>query len=195
MVSWGFTSREFASRSPFAIKFANPSDTMSACAPPFSIQGFPTFVGHISSYCCAKNFDIVKMNFLPFCLEELLLIYLPLLTAFSITFLTHLKKKGHHSLFCLRKSLLFRLLGTCSLYRSDLFNSLPISLTEWPENRKNRCLSSRALKNKQCRPSFSWSSGENKRKRQKKKKKRTKIENLQNGPEKFGGKKLEYSHI
>ena len=42
MVSRGFTSRAFASRSPFTIKFANPSDTI----------GFPTFVDHIlSSYC------------------------------------------------------------------------------------------------------------------------------------------------
>ena len=113
MVSRGFTSREFASRSPFAIKFANPSDTMSACAPPFSVQGFPTFVGHISSYCYARNFDIVKLNFfLPFCPEELLRTYLPLLTAFSITVLTHLKNNGHHSLVCLLKSLL---LTACSL--------------------------------------------------------------------------------
>ena len=66
MVSRGFTSREFASRSPFAIKFANPSDTMSAFAPPLSIQGFPNFVGHISSYCCARNFDIVNLNFFTF---------------------------------------------------------------------------------------------------------------------------------
>ena len=64
MVSRGFTPREFASRSPFAIKFPNPSDTMSACAPPFSLQGFPTFAGHISSYRCARNFDIVKLKFL-----------------------------------------------------------------------------------------------------------------------------------
>ena len=56
----GFASREFASRSPLAMKFANLSDTMSACAPPFSLQGFPTFVGHISSYCCARHFDIVE---------------------------------------------------------------------------------------------------------------------------------------
>ena len=60
MVSRGFTSREFASRSPLAFKFANLSDTMSACAPLFFLQGFPTFVGHISSYCCARNFDIVE---------------------------------------------------------------------------------------------------------------------------------------
>ena len=79
MVSRGFTSREFTSRSPFAIKFPNPSDTMSACAPPFSLQGFPTFAGHISSYRCARNFDIVKLKFfLPFCLVKLLRIYLQL---------------------------------------------------------------------------------------------------------------------
>ena len=74
MVSRGFTSREFASRSPFAIKFPNPSDTMSACSPPFSLQGFPTLAGHISSYRCARNFDIVKLIkffFLPLCLADL----------------------------------------------------------------------------------------------------------------------------
>ena len=60
MVSRGFTSREFASRPPLAFKFANLSDTMSACALPFSLQGFPAFVGHTSSYCCARNFDIVE---------------------------------------------------------------------------------------------------------------------------------------
>ena len=108
MVSRGFTPREFTSRSPFAIKFPNPSDTMSACAPLFSLQGFqgfqgfkalnlnhfwtnfeptlnqleptlnlnlsrlsrlqgfelePSFAGHISSYRCARNFDIVKLKF------------------------------------------------------------------------------------------------------------------------------------
>ena len=63
MVSRGFTSREFAGRSSFAIKFPNPCDTMSACAPPFSLQGFPTFAGHISSYRFARNFEIVKIIF------------------------------------------------------------------------------------------------------------------------------------
>ena len=43
MVSRGVTSREFAGRSCFAIKFPNPSGTMSACAPPFSLQGFSGF--------------------------------------------------------------------------------------------------------------------------------------------------------
>ena len=63
IVSRGVTSREFAGRSSFAIKFPNPSGTMSACAPLFSLQGFPVFVGHISSYRCARNFEIVKLNF------------------------------------------------------------------------------------------------------------------------------------
>ena len=52
MVSRGITSHEFAGWSPYAIKFPSPCDTMSACAPPFSLQGFPTFAGHISSYRC-----------------------------------------------------------------------------------------------------------------------------------------------
>ena len=78
IVSRGFTSREFASPLPFAIKFANPFDTMSACTPLFSLQGFPTIVGHISSYCCTRNFHIVKLIFFPFCLVELLRIYLQL---------------------------------------------------------------------------------------------------------------------
>ena len=47
-------------------KFPNPSGTMSACAPPFFLQGFPTFVGHISSNRCARNFEIVKLNFFTF---------------------------------------------------------------------------------------------------------------------------------
>ena len=109
MVSRGFSSREFASPSPFAIKFAKPFDTMSACAPLFSLQGFPTIVGHISSYCCTRNFYIVKMNFFTFLSCRIIT---HILTAFSITFLAHVKNNGHHSLVCLLKSLL---LTTCSL--------------------------------------------------------------------------------
>ena len=71
MVSRGFTSCEFAGRLSFAIKFLNPSGTMSPCAPSFSLQGFPTFAGRMSSYCCARNFEIVKLIFfLPFCVVE-----------------------------------------------------------------------------------------------------------------------------
>ena len=93
MVSRGFTSRQFPSRSPFAIKFPNPSDIMSACSPPFSPQGFPILAGHISSYRCARHFDIVKLKFFFTFLPCRLITHI--LTAFSITFPTHLKKDGH----------------------------------------------------------------------------------------------------
>ena len=68
MVSRGFTSREFASRSPFANKVCESfwHHVRMCAAFNFSIQGFPTFVGHLSSYCCAQNFDIVKLNFFTF---------------------------------------------------------------------------------------------------------------------------------
>ena len=115
MVSREFTSREFASRSPFAIKFPNPSDTMSACSPPFSPQGFPTFAGHISSYRCARNFDIVKLKFFFTSLPRRLITHI--LTAFSITFLTLLKKDGYTLLGLSSKVFYFRPL--VHLYHSD----------------------------------------------------------------------------
>ena len=48
------------------------------CAPPFSLQGFPTFFGSLSPYRCARNFDrqCEVEFFLPFCFMELLRIYL-----------------------------------------------------------------------------------------------------------------------
>ena len=134
MVSRGFTSREFTSRSPFAIKFPNPSDTMSACAPPFSLQGFPTFADHIFSYRCARNFDIVKLKFFFTFLFCRLITHI--LTAFSITFLTYLKKDGHTLLGLSSKVFTFDQLFTYIIQTS--VNSLTISLTEWPENQKNR---------------------------------------------------------
>ena len=74
MVSRGFTSREFAGRSSFSIRFASSSDTTPAWSVQhlFSLQGFPNFC-HISPYRCARNFNIVKMKF--FYLVELLRIY------------------------------------------------------------------------------------------------------------------------
>ena len=65
---------------------------MSACARPLSLEGFPTFVGHTSLYCCARNFDIVKLNFFTFLSWRIIM---HILTAFSITFLTRLKNNGH----------------------------------------------------------------------------------------------------
>ena len=117
MVSRGFTSREFASRSPFAIKFPNPSESMPAyaCVPPFSLQGFPTLAGHISSYRCARNFDIVKLKFFFTFLPCRLITHI--LTAFSVTFLTHLKRDGHTLLGLSSKVFYFRPL--VHLYHSD----------------------------------------------------------------------------
>ena len=108
-----------------------------------------------------------------------------ILTAFSITFLTHLKKDGHTLLGLSSKVFTFDHLFTYVI--QTLVNSLIVSLTEWPKNRKNRCLS------------FSANSvGLHFRDRVEKIKengKKTKIENSQNGQEKYGGKKLAYVHI
>ena len=110
----GFASREFADRSSFGIKFANSSDAMPAWSVHLllSLQGFPTFVGHISPYRCALNFDIVKLKF-SFTLQSCWSIT-HILTAFSITFFTQFvkKKPAIYSLVCLVRSLL---LTTCSL--------------------------------------------------------------------------------
>ena len=72
-------------------------------------------------------------------------------------------------------------------HRSVFFNNLTISLTKWTEYHKNRYLSSST---NSVRLHF--------RERVEKTKenaKKTKIENLQNGQEKYGGKKLAYVHI
>ena len=117
MVSRGFTSREFASRSPFAIKFPNHSHTMSACSPPFSLQDFPTLPGHMSSYRCARNFDIVKLKYFLIFTSLPCRLITHILTAFSTTFLTHLKKDGHTLLGLSSKVFYFRSL--VHLYYSD----------------------------------------------------------------------------
>ena len=85
MVPTGFTSREFASRSPFALKFPNPSDTMSACSPPFSLQGFPSLAClYLHTVVLETYIDIVRLKFfftslpLPLCLADLLRMFLQL---------------------------------------------------------------------------------------------------------------------
>ena len=108
-----------------------------------------------------------------------------MLKAFSITFFTQFVKKPGHLLLGL----------SCKVFtfdhlfsrRSDFFNNLTISLTKWTEYRKNRCLSSST---NSVRLHF--------RERVEKTKenaKKTKTENLQNGQEKYGGKKFAYVHI
>ena len=173
MVSRGFTSSEFASRSHLAIKFPNPSDTMSACGPPFCLQGFPIF---------ARNFDIGKLKFFYL---SVLQIYYAYTYSFWITFLTHLKEDGHTILGLSSKVFTFDHLFTYII--QTLVNSLTISLTEWPENQKNRCLSFSAHS-----VGLHFCDRVEKIKENGKK---TKIENLQNGQEKYGAKKGAYVHI
>ena len=125
------------------------------------------------------------MKLKSFCLVELLRIYVQL---FPITFLTQfVTKTGYLPDLLLGLSsevFTFDLLFT---HPSDFFNNLPISLTEWPEYRNNKMTE---LKHKQFRLHF--------RERVEKIKengKNTKIENLQNRQEKYGGKKLAYVHF
>ena len=156
------------------------------CAAFFSSrQGFPTFVGHISSYRCARNFEIVKLNIFSFLSCRIIT---HILTAFSITFLTHLnKKKWPSTPWFVFSSLHFSPL--VHLYRWDLFNSLAISVTEWPEDRQNRCLSVSTN-------SAGLHFRERVQKIKENGKKKTKIENVQNGQEKYSGEKTRvHAHL
>ena len=109
---------------------------MSACASPFSLQGFPTIAGRISSYSCARNFDIVKLKF--FYLSVLKIYY-----AYTYSFfndISHTFKKDGHTLLGFSSNV-FTFDHLFTYIIQTLVNSLTISLTEWPENQKNRCLS------------------------------------------------------
>ena len=103
-----------------------------------------------------------------------------ILTAFSITFLTQFVKQ--------RPSTPWSFLGLSSnvftfdhLFTSDLFNNLAISLTKCPEYRKHRCLSSST---NSVRLHF-----HERVEKIKENGRNTKTENLQNGQEKYCGKK------
>ena len=92
MVSRGFTSREFASRSPFAIKFAN---FLTPCLHVCRLFLFKAFQPLLIIYLHTVLLETLilwswSFFFSPFCLVDLLRS-----TAFSIIFLTHLKKDGH----------------------------------------------------------------------------------------------------
>ena len=105
----------------------------------FSLQGFPTFVGHITHlfpYHCARNFDTVKLKF-SFYLAVLLNYY-----AYTYSFFDNIFHTTGHLLLGLScKVFTFDHLFS---HRSDLFNNLTNSWTKWTEYRKNRCLSSNA---------------------------------------------------
>ena len=182
MVSRGFTSGEFASRSPFAIKFQILLTPCLHVRRLFRFKAFqPLLVVYLHTL-VLETLILWSWSFFTFLSWRFIT---HILTAFSITFLTHLKKDGHTLLGFSSKVFTFDHLFTYII--QTLVNSLTISLTEWPENQKNRCLS------------FSANSvGLHFRDRVVKFKengKKTKIENLQNGQEKYGAKKLSYVHI
>ena len=143
----------------------------------FSLQGFPTFVGHTSPYRCARNFDIVKFKFK---FAVLLSNYVYTYCFFDDIFHTVCKKKTGHLLLGLSgKVFTFDHLFS---HRSEFFNNLTISLTKCTEYCINGCPSSST---NSVRLHF--------RERVEKTKenaKKTKIENLQNGQEKYGGIKI-----
>ena len=174
MVSRGFTSREFAGRSPFAIKFPNPSHTMHV----LRLFLFKAFQPLLVIYLHTVVETLILRSwifFLPFCLVKLLRRHI--LTAFSITFLTHLKKDGFTLLGLSSKVFTFDHLFTYIVH--TLVNSLTISLPVWPEILKSRSLS------------FSANSvGLHFRERVEKIKENGKktVENLQNGRENMAGK-------
>ena len=89
---------------------------------------------HISIPLCSKLW-YCEAEGLPFCLVGLLRIYLQLFWEHS----SHTVKKYRHSLLGLSSKVFT--FGHLFTHRSDFFNNLAISLTEWPEYRKNRCLS------------------------------------------------------
>ena len=141
MVSRGFTSREFAGRSSFGIKLANPSDIMLVWSVHrlFLFKAFQLFlVTYPHTVVLETLIDNVKFNFfLRFCFVELLRIYEQL---FRWYFSYSLWKNGHPLLSLFSKVFTFdHLFGR----RSDFSNNLAIFfLTGWPEDHKNRCLSS-----------------------------------------------------
>ena len=94
---------------------------------------------------------------------------------------TFCEKTAIHSLVCLLRSLL---LTTCSVIVQTSSTIWQFFLTEWPEDYKNRCLSSsRNIEG------LYFHEGVEKRKE---KDKNTKIESLQNGRQKYGRKNLAY---
>ena len=148
------------------------------------------FASRLSNHCWSYIF-ILLCSKLWYCEVEVFFTFLScrfithILTAFSITFLTHLKKDDHTLLGFSSKVFTFDHLFTYII--QTLVNSLTISLTEWPENQKNRCLSFSAHS-----VGLHFCDRVEKIKENGKK---TKIENLQNGQEKYGAKKLSYVHI
>ena len=134
MVSRGFTSSEFAGRSSFGIKFANPSDTMPAwsvhCL--FLFKAFQLFlVTYPHSAVLETLIDNVKLKF--FYLSVLWNYLAYIYSFFDNISHTVCEKTAIHSLVCLLRSLL---LTTCSVIVQTSSTIWQFFGTEWPEDHK-----------------------------------------------------------
>ena len=185
MVSRVFKSREFAGRSSFGIMLANPSDTMLA----WSVNGLLLFkaiqlflVTYPHTVVLESLIDNVKLKF----------VYLSVLWnyyAYTYSFFDNIshtvcEKTAIHSLVYLLRSLL----TTCSVIVHTSSTIWQFFFwTEWPEDHKNRCLSSSTNS-----AGLHFLEGVEKIKESVK---NTKIENLQNGQEKYGAKNSRRSTV
>ena len=124
MVSRGFTSREFAGRSSFGIKLANPSDTMLAWSVHrlFLFKAFQLFlVTYPYTVVLETLIDNVKLKF--FYLSVLWNYYAYTYSFFDNISPTVCEKNGHPLLGLSSKVFTFdHLFG----HRSDFFNNLTI---------------------------------------------------------------------
>ena len=140
IVSRGFTSSEFAGRSSFGIKFANPTDTMPAwsvhCL--FLFKAFQLFlVTYPHTVVLETLIDNVKLKF--FYLSVLWNYYAYTYSFFDNISHTVCEKTAIHSLVCLLRSLL---LTTCSVIVQTSSTIWQFFWTKRPEYHKIRCLSS-----------------------------------------------------
>ena len=139
MVSRGFLSREFAGRSSFGVKLANPSDTMPAWSVHcfFVFKAFQLFlVTYPDTVVLETLIDNVKLKF--FYLSVWWNYYAYTYSFFDNISHTVCEKTAIHSLVCLLRSLL---LTTCSVIVQTSSTIWQFFRTEWPEDHKCRCLS------------------------------------------------------
>ena len=185
MVSRGFTSHEFAGWSSFGIKLANPSDTMLAWRVHrlFLFKAFQLFlVTYPHTVVLETLIDNVKLKF--FYLSVLWNYYAYTYSFFDNISHTVCEKTAIHSLVYLLRSLL----TTCSVIVHTSSTIWQFFFwTEWPEDHKNRCLSSSTNS-----AGLHFLEGVEKIKESVK---NTKIENLQNGQEKYGAKNSRRSTV
>ena len=181
MVSRAFTSCEFAGWSSFGIKLANPSDTMLAWSVHrlFFFRAFQLFlVTYPHTVVLETLIDNVTLKFFTFLFCRIIT-HTRFFGNISHTFYG---KTTIQCLVCLLRSLLlttcFLIVQTSSTISQFLF------WTEWPEDHKNSCLSSSTNS-----VGLHFHEGVEKIKE---KVKNAKIENLQNGEEKYGGENLAY---